>query len=360
MGEHVYDVVVVGGGQAGLASGYFLRRRGLDFVILDDGEGPGGSWVSFWDSLRLFSTAAHSPLPGWWMPEEPGQEYPSARHVVKYFAAYEQRYELPVRRPVRVGRVEPAGDLLRVVSDRGSWLAGHVISATGTWRAPRIPDVPGRGVFEGRQLHTVDYRNPAQLAGLRLVVVGGGNSAAQILAELSPVAETVWATPRPPRFLPEELDGSALFELATRRTRTREAGGAAPASLADLGDIVAVPSVREARERGALKAEPMFDRLTRHGVAWADGTEFGCDAVLWCTGFRPVLDHLEPLGVRSADGRIVMDGHRAAAEPRLHPLGYGEWTGPASATIIGVGRAAKATVAAIAEALGQPSRRART
>lgn len=358
MDERTYDVVVVGGGQAGLATGYFLRRAGLDHLLLDDREGPGGSWGAYWDSLCLFSTAEHSPLPGWWMPQEPGRRYPSARHVVEYFTAYEQRYDLPVRRPVRVRRVERAGDLLRVVADRDTWLARHVVSATGTWRAPHIPEVPGRERFRGRQLHTVDYRNPGQLAGLRVVVVGGGNSAAQILAELSPVADTLWVTPRPPRFLPDDLDGSALFELATQRHRATEAGREAPQSIVELGDIVVVPSVREARERGALKAQPMFERLTPRGVAWADGTGFECDAVLWCTGFRPALDHLEPLGVRGADGRIVMEGRRAAAEPRLHPLGYGEWTGPASATIIGVGRAAKATVAEIAESLGRPAGRA--
>lgn len=357
MDEGTHDVVVIGGGQAGLASGYFLRRAGLDHVILDDRENPGGSWDAYWDSLRLFSTAEHSPLPGWWMPREPGRDYPSARHVVEYLTAYEQRYDLSVRRPVRVGRVERAGDLLRVVADRGAWPARHVISATGSWRSPHVPEVPGLERFRGRQLHTVDYRSPGQLAGQRVVVVGGGNSAAQILAELSPVAETVWVTPRPPRFLPEDLDGSALFELATQRQRAAGAGREAGRSITELGDIVVVPSVREARERGSLKAQPMFERLTPHGVAWADGAEFECDAVLWCTGFRPALDHLDPLGVRGSDGRIAMDGHRAAAEPRLHPLGYGEWTGPASATIIGAGRAAKATVAGIAEALGRPARR---
>ena len=198
--EHVHDVVVVGGGQAGLAAGYFLRRAGLDFAVLDAGEGPGGSWTEYWDSLRLFSPAEHSMLPGWWMPAEEGREYPSARHVAWYLAEYERRYDLPVRRPVRVEAVEREDGALRVVAREGAgrgrpsgvarspterpprggggrveWRARHVISATGTWRAPHVPDVPGRELFAGRQLHTAGYRGPEEFAGQR--VVRGSNGA---------------------------------------------------------------------------------------------------------------------------------------------------------------------------------------
>ncbi|MFL1375971.1 MULTISPECIES: ArsO family NAD(P)H-dependent flavin-containing monooxygenase [unclassified Nocardiopsis] len=338
------DAVVIGGGQAGLAAGYFLRRAGADFVVLDAADRPGGSWPEYWDSLRLFSPAAHSMLPGWWMPEEPGREYPSAGHVAWYLSEYECRYDLPVHRPVRVDAVERAAGALRVRTGRGAWTARHVISATGTWGAPHIPDIPGRDVFEGEQLHTVDYRRPEVFAGLRVAVVGGGNSAAQILAELSRVADTTWITARPPRLMPDGLDGRALFARATRRVLD----GAADRPP---GDIVMVPSVREARDRGVLKAEPMFERLTPTGVVWADGTAADYDAVLWCTGFRPVLDHLAPLGVLDARGRVPVEGTRSRAEPRLHLLGYGDWTGPLSATLIGAGRTAKTAVAQIARSL---------
>jgi len=286
------------------------------------------------------------------MPEEEGQEYPSASHVSWYLGEYERRYDLPLHRPVRVRRVERADDRLRLVTGGGTWLARRVISATGTWDAPHTPDIPGRDVFEGEQLHTADYRRPDEFAGRRVVVVGGGNSAAQILAELSPVARTTWATTRPPRFLPDDIDGRALFAIATGARRAAAQGGPGPGSIGDLGDIVAVPSVREARDRGALKAEPMFDHLTRTGVAWADGSTQDCDVILWCTGFRPVLDHLAPLVAGDRRGRVEVEGTRVVAEPRLHLLGYGDWTGPASATLIGAARTAKATVAQIIRDLG--------
>ena len=126
---HLVDVAVIGGGQAGLATGYFLRRTKADFVILDENDRPGGAWPEYWDSLRPFSPAEHSMLPGWWMPEEKGQEYPSARHVAWYLTEYERRYALPVHRPVRVRRVESAGDRLRLVTDGDTWSARRVISA---------------------------------------------------------------------------------------------------------------------------------------------------------------------------------------------------------------------------------------
>lgn len=347
-----YDVVVVGGGQAGLAAGYFLRRSGLTHVILDAEHRPGGSWQHYWDSLRLFSAAEHSPLPGWWMPEQEGEEYPTADHVVRYLTAYEKRYALPVRRPVRVTAVRRAGRRLAVESDAGTWRARAVVSATGTWRAPYVPHYPGRDVFAGRQWHTVDYRRPDPFAGQRVLVVGGGNSAAQILAELSLVADTVWATLRPPRFLPDDVDGRVLFDAATRQLRARAAGADGDGGTGEQpGGIVVVPPVREARERGVLKAEPVFARLTERGAVWPDGTAHDFDAVLWCTGFRPVLDHLAPLGLRGPHGRIATEGTRSTAEPRLHLVGYGDWTGPASATIIGAGRAAKQAVAEITASL---------
>ncbi|WP_404816332.1 ArsO family NAD(P)H-dependent flavin-containing monooxygenase [Streptomyces thermolineatus] len=351
---HAVDVVVVGGGQAGLAAGYHLRRLGVGFAVLDAQAEPGGAWRHAWDSLHLFSPAAHSSLPGRPMPAQAGQEYPDARHVAEYLTDYERRYGLPVHRPVRVGAVRRDSARLRVETDAGTWSARAVVSATGTWWRPFVPAVPGREAFAGRQLHTVDYRRPADFAGQRVVVVGGGNSGAQIAADLAPAGiDLTWATLRPPRFLPDDIDGRALFDVATARRRALEAGRADTGGVASLGDVVAVPPVRAARDAGLLKAQPMFTRLTEDGVEWTDGTRAEADAVIWCTGFRPALAHLAPLGLCGARGRIPTDGTRAVGEPRLHLLGYGDWTGPASATLIGVGRPARDAAREIAALLGR-------
>ncbi|MFF6777638.1 ArsO family NAD(P)H-dependent flavin-containing monooxygenase [Streptomyces sp. NPDC012637] len=345
------DVVVIGGGQAGLAAGYHLRRLGLDFVILDAQAAPGGAWQHTWDSLHLFSPAAYSSLPGRLMPPQPGETYPEAAHVVSYLRDYEERYELPVVRPVRVEAVHRDGEFLRVQGDAAAWRARAVISATGTWSRPFIPAVPGRETFRGRQLHTVEYRSPADVAGQHVVVVGGGNSGAQIAADLAYDTELTWVTLREPRYLADDIDGRALFDHATARRRALDEGRTDTGGVASLGDIVAVPPVREARDAGLLKAQPMFTRLTASGVEWSDGMTTEADAIIWCTGFRPALAHLAPLGLRGPRGHIPTHGTQALREPRLHLLGYGDWTGPASATLIGVGRPAREAARQIAELL---------
>ncbi|MFF0740312.1 ArsO family NAD(P)H-dependent flavin-containing monooxygenase [Streptomyces sp. NPDC004111] len=346
----VLDVVVIGGGQAGLAAGYHLRRRNLSFVVLDAEASPGGSWQHMWDSLHLFSPAEHSSLPGRLMPAQAGETYPDARHVVDYLGDYEKRYDLPVQHGTRVEAVRRDGGGLLVEADTGTWRAAAVISATGTWSRPFLPAAPGRADFAGRQLHTVRYRSPAEFAGQHVVVVGGGNSGAQIAADLAldGRARMTWVTQRPPRLLPDAIDGRALFDVATARRQALEAGLPDTGGVAALGDIVAVPPVRAARDAQLLDAKPMFDRLTTHGVRWPDGSAEDVDAVIWCTGFRPALSHLAPLNLRRERGRIPTEGTRAVHEPRLHLLGYGDWTGPASATLIGVGRPARDAVREIA------------
>lgn len=341
-----YEVVVVGGGQAGLSVGYYLRRSGLSYVILDAQEGPGGAWLHGWRSLTLFSPARWSSLPGWIMPGG-ASEYPGRDAVLAYMSEYEQRYSLPVARPVRVGAVRARSDGLEAVSDSGIWQGQVVVSATGTWEEPHIPLYPGREVFGGIQLHSAHYISPEPFTGKRVLVVGGGNSGAQILAELSLLADVTWVTRRPPRFMPDDVDGRYLFDLATRKYLAEQRGHSdslREVVTTNLGNIVMVPPVREARERGVLHSVLPFERFTATGVVWPDGREEDVDAVIWCTGFKPALDHLDPLGVIEPDGHVEVVGTRAAGQPRLWLVGYGDWTGYASATLIGVGRTARSTV----------------
>lgn len=336
------DVVVIGGGQAGLSVAYFLRRTARTFVVLDAESGPGGAWRHGWPSLRLFSPAQVSSLSGWFMP--PATEgFPSRDHVLDYLARYEERYALPMVRPVWVEAVERTGDALVVRSADRRWSARTVVSATGTWRAPTVPDYPGRELFEGRQLHSAAYSGPEEFVGQRVLVVGGGNSGAQILSEVSAVAQTVWVTERQPSFLPDDVDGGVLFRRASERWKAQQEGRAAPLPDGGLGDIVMVPPVVDARSRGVLVARPPFERFTKSGVVWPDGASMDVDAVIWCTGFRPALQHLAQIGVAEA-GRIRVRGTRSIDEPRLWLVGYGDWTGYASATLIGVGRTARNTV----------------
>jgi putative flavoprotein involved in K+ transport len=343
------DVLVIGGGQAGLAVGYYLRRTGMSFAILDAEEGPGGAWRRGWNSLRAFSPARYSSLSGHLMAGGP-EKYPTRDEVVSYLADYEERYGLLVHRPVMVEAVERRGELLAAKVGHAWIKARAVVSTTGTWSRPHVPDYPGRGRFRGEYVHSAFYRSPEPYAGKRVLVVGGGNSGAQILAEVSKVAKTTWVTLEEPHILPDEVDGRILFERATERYRAAR-DGRDTVPVGGLGDVVMVLPVKEARERGVLRSVRPFERFVEEGVIWSNDHEEPFDAVIWCTGFRAALDHLEPLGVVGPDGRVEVKGTHSTVEPRLWLVGYGDWTGFASATLVGVGRSARSTVNEVARAL---------
>jgi cation diffusion facilitator CzcD-associated flavoprotein CzcO len=336
---------VIGAGQAGLSSAYFLRRAELDFVVLDDNPRPGGAWQHRWPTLRMATVHGIFDLPGMHF-DPPPDEAPAAEAVPAYFAAYEREFDLPIRRPTKVDAVRRGDNELLVHTTDGEWAARAVINATGTWRTPFWPHYPGQETFTGRQLHTADYRGPAEFAGRRVVVVGGGSSAVQLRAEIAEVATTTWVTRRPPVFRDGPFDadyGRAVVAMVDERVRA----GLPPDSVVSVTGLVATPATIEANKHRL----PMFDRITPDGVAWDDGRFVPADVILWCTGWRASLDHLAPLRLREPGGGIRMDGTRVVAEPRLHLVGYGP-----SASTVGANRAGRQAVQEIRELLRVPVR----
>lgn len=334
-----YDCIVVGGGQSGLATGYYLRRQKLDFLILDANSSPGGAWQHVWDSLTLFSDAQSSTLPGWPMPSYPG--FPPASHVVNYLTRYEQRYDLPVRHGVAVERVLDDDPFFRLLTTHGKFRSRTVVAATGTWSAPFIPFYPGE--FQGRQWHTASYPGPApflpgtQPETQRVAVVGAGNSGAQIAAELAlKGVDTTWFTTHPPRWMPDDVDGRVLFSRNRQRMLALAKGEPDPGSESELGDIVMVPPVLKARDSGLLGTTPMFDSLD-------ELTEQGFSDLIWATGFRPAL---RPFPGLLAEGKPTVEG--------FFPVGYGSWTGPGSATITGVSPYARQVAGDVAKLVRTP------
>ena len=313
----IQDVIIVGAGQAGLATAYYLRRQGLDPLLLDAQPTPGAAWLHVWPSMTLFSTAEFSNLPGMPMPAYEG--FPPARHVVDYLTAYEQRYGFRVERPVTVDRVTHDGEVFTLHAGDRTWRARQVVAATGTWSAPFVPAYPG--TFAGRQWHSAHYPGPEPFRGTKVAVVGAANSAAQIAAELSTVAEVTWYTRSAPRWMPDDVDGRVLFRRNRLRALAILRGEEDPGADSELGDIVVLPAVKKARDSGRLRATPQFTRLD----------EVDADHLIWCTGFRPAL---RPF-------RQVMD-------LPLHLVGYGDWVGPGSATMVGVGPYAKRAAEAVA------------
>lgn len=343
-------MAVIGAGQAGLSSGYFLRRAGFvpdsGFVIFDRSPTPGGAWQYRWPSLTFAAVHGIYQLPGMKLPEQ-DPHTPVAGAVPRYFADYESTFDLRVRRPVQVRRVsDSSAGRLRVDTDDGIWSARALINATGTWDRPFWPRYPGQQLFAGRQLHTADYRGRAEFVGKRVVVVGGGASAIQLLTEIADVAaSTVWVTRRPPEFTTRPFDaewGRAVEARVADRVRR----GLPPESVVKATGYPLTPDVVAARERGVLDRLPMFDRITPDGVAWDDGRHAPADVILWCTGFRSALEHLAPLRLRRPGGGIAVEGTRVIDDPRVHLVGYGP-----SASTIGANRAGRKAVREIRQYL---------
>lgn len=346
----VLDVIIIGGGQSGLACAYYLRRTELNYLILDEQKTCGGAWLKTWDSLRLFSPADHSSLPGWLMPKTENG-FPPKDHVINYLCKYEERYDFPAKRPVKVENVEKESGVFRLKTSVGDFSAKTVISATGTWKAPFIPKLKGIDVFHGKQIHSAHYRNPNDFKDKNVLIVGEGNSGAQILAEVSKIAKTSWATLKKPEYLPDDVDGRVLFDVATAKYKAEKEGKKINPEQYNLGNIVMVPTVKEARERGVLKSKGSFKEFTENGVIWKDGTKEEFDAVIWCTGFNYATNHLNNIVDTDSNGKIKTEGTKAENTTGLWLVGYGGWTGYASATLIGVGRSARATVKEVANFL---------
>ncbi|MBF6334178.1 NAD(P)-binding domain-containing protein [Nocardia transvalensis] len=385
-----FEILVIGAGQAGLSVGYHLRRLGLrpeqDFLIVDHAPGPGGAWQFRWPSLTLTTVNRVHDLPGMSFAETlpPGSESaPAATAVPHYFALYEKRFDLRVRRPVSVRVVcdratpsscphEQVDGLLHAETVPGNESSGGttsfdgtvrsetlrvrgLVNATGTWEKPFIPYYPGAEIFAGRQLHAHDYRTATEFAGKHVVVVGAGVSAVQLLDEISQVTTTTWVSRTEPRwrdgpFTPEE--GRRAVAMVEDRVRR----GLPPRSVVSVTGLAVDDRVRAARARGALRWHPMFQRIEPDGVRWADGTFQPAQVILWATGFRSALDHLAPLRLRGPGGGITMTGRLAtqvAADPRIHLIGYGP-----SASTIGANRAGRAAAVELADYLGiTPGRR---
>ena len=333
------DVAVIGAGQAGLSSAYFLKRAGFEpgsgFVVLDGDAGPGGAWQHRWPTLTFGAAHRLYPLPGF--PLGPVDAEQSAAAVVaEYYGDFERYFDLPVRRPVRVQAVRPGdGERLRLETTAGTWSARAVVNASGTWTKPFRPAYPGAATFRGRQLHTADYRRPQEFAGRHVVVVGGGNSAVQLLAEVSTWTTTTWVTRREPVWNEGPFDESAGRE-AIARVEAAVLAGRPPASVVSVTGLGRTPAVQAAAERGVMVRRPMFDRITPTGVLWANGDFVAADVILWCTGFRAALDHLAPMHLREPGGGIRLQGTRVVADPRIHLVGYGP-----SASTIGANRAGR-------------------
>ena len=349
------DVLVIGAGQAGLAIGYHLAQRRLNFLIIDAGPEIGHVWRTRWDSLRLFTPAEHDALPGTPFPAAPGT-HPTKDDVADYLSSYARQHHLPVRLNTAVSRLQRSSDGFAADTTTGTVHAKQVVVATGPFQRPHTPSVAGELAAEAVQLHSAQYRNPAQLPpDAHVLVVGGANSGLQIAAELAATHRVTVAVGSSPPQLPQRFLGRDLFwwfdkfGLLTKPSTSRLAR-----RLRSRGDLVIGTRTRTLRRRG-VEFRPRLTGFTHRTAQFEDGRTGPVDAVIWATGYRSDYRWLDIPDV-VVDGQVRHDGG-ATRVPGLYFLGLPWLTSRGSALLGFVAPDAAKIAAQLAVPPGNRSRR---
>jgi putative flavoprotein involved in K+ transport len=343
-----FETVVIGGGQAGLSVGYHLTQRGLPFVILDAHQRIGDSWRKRWDSLRLFTPVRFSGLSG--MPFPAGtQAFPSKDEVADYLEAYAGRFGLPVRTGVKVDRLVKNGDRFVLTAGDRRFEANNVVVAMGSHQVPWVPAFASEldpGIV---QLHAGEYRNPSQLQEGGVLVVGAGNSGAEIALDVLNGHPT-WLSGREAHHVPFRIEtvvarhlflplvfrviGHHVLTVRTpigRKVRRQALSRGAPLVRVKPKDLAAAGIERVPRVVGVQDGRPLLE----------DQRVLEVGNVLWCTGFRPDFSWIDLPVFGDRDEEPMHHRGIVASEPGLYFVGLLFLYAMSSAFLPGVGRDAK-------------------
>ena len=347
MDRQQIETVVIGGGQSGLALGYHLRRHGLPFLILDENDNVGDVWRKRWDSLRLFTPASYSGLPGMLFPGPPSA-YPTKNQTAEYLAHYARTFELPIRTGMKVERVSAAGNGFQVITRDQVVCARNVVVATGAYHHPRMPSFTSRLDPSIVQLHSSAYRNPAQLREGPVLVVGAGNSGAEIAIELASDRRVYLSGPdtgeEPTRAgsVPDRFFTPVMWLVATQLKVTNPLGRklrdhflnpprGIPLGRVRRKDLVAAGIERVLRTTGVRDGYPLLE----------GGRVLEVSNVIWCTGYAPDFKWVDlPIPVTS-HGFPMQERGVVQSLPGLYFIGLLFLYSLSSALIGGVGRDAR-------------------
>ena len=353
-GTERFETIVIGGGQAGLATGFQLAGRGLPFVILDAGERVGDSWRKRWESLRLFTPARYDSLPGMPFPAS-ASTYPTKDEIADYLETYATSFDLPIRGAVKVDRLFKEGERFVVTAGDLRFEADNVVVATGAYHTPRVPAFATKLDPSILQMHSSQYRDPTQLREGGVLVVGAGNSGAEIALDVSPHHPT-WLSGRDPGqeptragTLPDRLFTPIMWFVASRvvnvgnpigrkvRDRFIDPPRGIPLGRARRKDILAAGIERVPRTTDVHEGNPMLE----------DGQVLDVNNVIWCTGYVPDYSWID-LPIVGENGYPNHTRGVVETQPGLYFMGLLFLSTLSSALVGGVGRDAQHIAAHLA------------
>lgn len=339
----IAPVIIVGAGAAGLATGASLRQRGITPIIFEAGDAPGSTWLRLYDRLHLHTVKALSGLPGLPMPRH-FPRYPSRAQVAEYLSAYARHFDLAIETNCPVTRAVPDGDGWRVTTPKGEYRARALVSATGIFSQPAHATYPGAEVFNGRVLHASAYRNAASFVGQRVLVIGAGNTGAEIAIDLAEHGALPTISIRAgANVVPRELLGVPIQRWAhliavlprpvtgliapvlLKRSASRQMRAGLPRPTVGVLDRAGIPIIGlellEQAQQGKVAIAGAIERFTSSGARFVNGQESSFDAVIVATGYRPALEYLSGVVPLDEMGRPKLDGLRAAGVPSLYFVG---------------------------------------
>jgi putative flavoprotein involved in K+ transport len=324
------DVLVIGGGQAGLVMGYHLSQRGQRFQIVDAHAELGETWRLRWDSLKLFTAAQYDNLPGMSFPA-PKDSYPSKDDVADFLRAYATKFGLPVMLNTKVTSLR-RNSVFQAQTDHGQIRAHYVVIATGPFQSPFIPPVAKNldpGVF---QMHSVEYRRPESVPAGKVLVVGAANSGCQIALELSATHKVDISVGKRLPTIPQRPLGHDVWWWATLLGITRVRFESRLGKRLSTRDQVIGGGLRELKRNG-VTVRPRLSSAEGRSVTFTDGSSAEYDAILWATGFRTDFSWIEIPEAKDAQGGVKHERGMTPV-PGLYVLGL-TWQHTRTSALLG-------------------------
>lgn len=301
----MYETVIIGAGQAGLAIGYYLKRLNQSFFLLDRNQNVGDEWRKRYDSLRLFTPRMYSALPGLPLEGDP-HGFPVKDEIARYLKRYAELFELPIQRQTDVKIVRKTKDRFYIQTDNQSYEAENIIVASGPFMKPCMPDFSQNLSADILQLHSSQYKNSADLKEGNVLVVGGGNSGAQIAVELANEKETYLSISKKLRFLPLKIGSKSFFWWLDKTgilNAPRDSWVAK--KIRSSGDPIFGSELKNALASGTVIRKSRTVGGSGIAIQFQDHTALDVQNIIWSTGFVSDYRWLEIEGVLNCEGRPI-------------------------------------------------------